>query len=192
MQVQVTGIHLDVGDALRGHVIERLEASVGKYFDRPVDGHVTLSKQGHEYRTDCAVHLSSGMRLNAQARATEIYACFDAAAERLEKQLRRYKRRLKDHHNSNKPALPVEDIPAFVIAAQKDEEVDEPEHTPVIVAEETTSIPLLSVSDAVMQMDISDAPFVMFKTDASSELNIVYRRDDGNIGWVDTGRDGNK
>lgn len=188
MQVQVTGIHLDVGAALRTHVIEQLEANVGKYFDRPVDGQVTLAKEGHEFRVDCAVHLSSGMRLNAQARAIDIYASFDAAVERLSKQLRRYKRRLKDHHNSNKSTLPAEDVPSFVIQAQ---EVDEPEpdDPPIIIAEGTTTIPQLSVGDAVMQMDISELPFVMFRSGANGGVNIVYRRDDGNIGWIDASRD---
>lgn len=188
MQVQVTGIHLDVGTALRGHVIDRLEASVGKYFDRPVDGTVTFAKEGHEYRADCAVHLSSGMRLNAQARATDIYASFDAATDRLEKRLRRYKRRLKDHHNSNKPSLPAEEVPSFVIAAGDDESAIEG-GSPAIIAEETTQIPSLSVGDAAMQMDISDAPFVVFRNGANGGLNIVYRRDDGHIGWIDATRD---
>lgn len=188
MHVQVTGIHLDVGVALRTHVIEQLEASVGKYFDRPVDGQVTLTKEGHEFRVDCAVHLSSGMRLNAQARAVDVYASFDAATEKLVKQLRRYKRRLKDHHNSNKSPLPAEDVPSFVIQAQ---EIDEPEasNPPIIIAEGTTTIPRLSVGDAVMQMDISELPFVMFRSGANGGVNIVYRRDDGNIGWIDASRD---
>jgi ribosomal subunit interface protein len=108
MQVQVSGHHLDVGDALRTHVAERLDASVGKYFDKPIDGHVTLTKEGYEVRADCAVHLNSGMRINVQGRATDPYGAFDAAVEKLDKRLRRYKSRLKSRNfrpNSSPPSF---------------------------------------------------------------------------------------
>lgn len=189
MQVQVSGHHLDVGDALRTHATERLEAAVTKYFDRPVDGQVTFTKQGHEFRADCSAHLSSGLRVNAQGTANEVYASFDAALERLEKRLRRYKRKLKNHNNTNKAELPAESYPSFVIeAADEHEEVAE-DAQPVIIAEGTTAIPVLSVGDAVMQMDLSDAAFVVFRSGAKGGLNLVYRRADGNIGWIDTSRD---
>ena len=191
MQVQVSGHHLDIGDALRTHVTDRLEAAVGKYFDRPVDANVTITKDGFNYRADCAVHLSSGMYVKAEGQATEVYASFDAALERLEKRLRRYKRKLKNHNHNNKPELPAETVPSFVISAiAEHEEVDE-DTQPVIIAEGTTDIPQLSVGDAVMRMDLSDAPFVMFRN-GDGGLNLVYRRQDGNIGWVDTSRDSQK
>jgi ribosomal subunit interface protein len=192
MQVQVSGHHLDVGDALRSHAVERLEAAITKYFDRPVDGTVTFTKQGYEFRADCSAHLSSGLRVNAQGIATEVYASFDAALERLEKRLRRYKRRLKNHNNNNKAALPAEAYPSFVIEAGDEHEEMAEDAQPVIIAEATTSIPMLSVGDAVMQMDLSDAPFVVFRNGGSGGLNLVYRRPDGNIGWIDTGRDAQK
>jgi ribosomal subunit interface protein len=192
MKVQVSGHRLDVGDALRTHVTERLEASVGKYFDRPIDGQVTFSKEGHEYRADCSVHLSSGMHVNTQGRATDPYVSFDGAIERLEKRLRRYKRRLKSHNNPAARLAPAETVRSFVIEAG-DEHDEAPEDAqPVIIAEGTTSIPQLSVGDAVMQMDLSEASFVVFRNGATGGINVVYRRDDGNIGWIDAGRNSEK
>lgn len=192
MQVQVSGHHLDVGDALRTHATERLEAAVTKYFDRPVDGQVTFTKQGHEFRADCSAHLSSGLRVNAQGSANEVYASFEAALERLEKRLRRYKRRLKNHNNHNKAELPAESYPSFVIEAGDEHAEIAEDAQPVIIAEGTTSIPVLSVGDAVMQMDLSDAPFVVFRSGTAGGLNLVYRRPDGNIGWIDASRDAQK
>lgn len=192
MQVQVSGHHLDVGDALRAHATERLQAAVSKYFDRPVDGQVTFSKQGHEFRADASAHLSSGMRVNAQGAANEVYASFEAALERLEKRLRRYKRRLKNHNHNNKSPLPAESFPSFVIDAGDEHEEMAEDAQPIIIAEGTTSVPILSVGDAVMQMDLSDAPVVVFRNHAGGGLNLVYRREDGNIGWIDTGRDSAK
>lgn len=192
MQVQVSGHHLDVGDALRTHATERLEAAVTKYFDRPVDGSVTFTKEGHEFRADCSAHLSSGLRVNAQGSANEVYASFEAALERLEKRLRRYKRRLKNHNNNNKAELPAEAYASYVIEAGDEHSEVAEDAQPVIIAEGTTSIPALSVGDAVMQMDLSDAPFVVFRNGNGGGLNLVYRRKDGNIGWIDTGRDAQK
>lgn len=189
MQVQVSGHHLDVGDALRTHVAERLDQSVGKYFDKPIDGHVTFTKEGHEFRADCSVHLNSGMRIQTQDRAGDPYVSFDGAVEKLEKRLRRYKRRLKSHSNSNKPELPAEAALSFVIEAGNEHEEAPVDDQPVIIAEGTTAIPRLSVGDAVMQMDLIDAPFFVFRNGATGGINLVYRREDGHIGWIDTGRD---
>jgi ribosomal subunit interface protein len=192
MQVQVSGHHLDVGDALRTHVAERLDASVGKYFDKPIDGHVTLTKEGYEVKADCAVHLNSGMRINVQGRANDPYLAFDAAVEKLDKRLRRYKSRLKTHANSNKPELPAEFFPSFVLDAGNEHEEAGADDQHIIIAEGTTSVPRLSVGDAVMQMDLIDAPFVVFRNGATGGLNVVYKREDGNIGWIDASRDQQK
>ncbi|MDR3499805.1 MAG: ribosome-associated translation inhibitor RaiA [Parvibaculum sp.] len=189
MQVQVSGHHLDIGDALRTHVLERLEASVSKYFDNPVDGHVTFSKDGHEFRADCAVHLNSGMHINTQGRAGDPYASFDDAVEKLEKRLRRYKRRLKSHSNNHKAGLPAESFPSFVIEAGDEHEEAPEDGQPVIIAEGTTSVARLSVGDAVMQMDLNDSSFVVFRNGATGGLNVVYRREDGHIGWIDASLD---
>lgn len=189
MQVQVSGHHLDVGDALRTHVTDRLDASVGKYFDKTIDGHVKLTKTGYEVTADCAVHINSGMHINVQGRASDPYAAFDAAVEKLDKRLRRYKRRLKSHANNNKPELPAEFFPSFVLDAGNENEEASADDQPIIIAEGTTSVPRLSVGDAVMQMDLIDAPFVVFRNGATGGLNVVYKRQDGNIGWIDASRD---
>ncbi|MEQ8327037.1 MAG: sigma 54 modulation/S30EA ribosomal C-terminal domain-containing protein, partial [Parvibaculum sp.] len=143
-------------------------------------------------RADCSAHLSSGLRVNAQGAANEVYASFEAALERLEKRLRRYKRRLKNHNNNNKAELPAESYPSFVIEAGDEHAEIAEDAQPVIIAEGTTAIPVLSVGDAVMQMDLSDAPFVVFRSGTAGGLNLVYRRPDGNIGWIDTSRDAQK
>lgn len=192
MKVLVSGHHLDVGDALRIHVTERLNLSVGKYFDKPIDAHVTLTKEGYEIRADCTVHLNSRTSVNTQGRATEPYAAFEAAVERLDKRLRRYKRRLKSHANANKPALPAESFPSFILDVGNEQDEVGEDDQPVIIAEGTTSIPRLSVGDAVMQMDLIDAMFVVFRNGSTGGLNVVYRRDDGHIGWIDASLDQQK
>jgi len=187
MLVQVSGHHLDVGESLRTHVQERLQASVTKYFDRPVDAHVTFSKEGYEFRSDCAVHLASGLHVTTQAKGSDAYAAFELGVERMEKRLRRYKRRLKNHHHAheNSGEIPAaQNVPYFVID-RGDEQDEAHEDAPVIIAEQTASIPHLSVVDAVMRMDLNDAPVVLFRNGTTGGLNLVYRRADGHIGWID-------
>lgn len=191
MQVQVSGHHLDVGESLRKHVQERLETSVSKYFDRPVDSHVTFSKEGHEFRADCAVHLASGLHATTQAQAGDAYAAFDLAIERMEKRLRRYKRRLKNHHHAHENGRQVpaaENVPYFVIDRGDEQEESHEDAQPVIIAEQTAAVPHLSVVDAVMRMDLIEAPVVLFRNGNDGGLNLVYRRADGHIGWIDASR----
>jgi ribosomal subunit interface protein len=185
MHIQINGRQIDVGDSLRSHVEERLSERVAKYFDRPVNAAVTFSRDGKDFRVDASLHLSSGLTIQAQVRNAEIYAAFDQSAERLEKQLRRYKRRLRDHHTKAKAPFPVQEVQAYVIAPA-DEAEDEPaDLQPVIVAETRTEIKTLTVGEAVMQLDLLDAPMLLFHNSAHSGLNVVYRRSDGNIGWID-------
>ncbi len=186
MQIQVSGKQIDIGDALRTHVSDRLDSGVAKYFGRAVDAHVAFTREGSEFRSDTSVHLSSGISLQASGQAGEIYSAFDKAAERLEKRLRRYKRRLKDHHNTHKER-PPESLQAThaVLAAESDVD-DEPENLqPVVVAEDVTDVKTLTVGQAVMQLELIDAPVLLFTNSANDALNAVYRRADGNIGWVD-------
>jgi len=184
MQIQVNGKHLDVGTALTTHVNDHLGATIGKYSDRPVEAHVTFSKDGHEFICDASVHLSTGLFAQAKGRNDEIYAAFDAALHRMEKQLRRYKRRLKDHHKDR--IDPIESIgaPTFVISSSKEEE--EPESLqPLIVAEMETSVQTLSVGEAVMQMELMGAEMLVFRNVQHGGVNVVHTREDGNIGWID-------
>lgn len=185
MKIVVTGKQLDVGDALRQHVEDSLNNAARKYFSQSIDAHVTFSRQAHLFRADCSVHAGHGLMLQSQAEALDIYAAFDAAAERLEKRLRRYKRRLTNHHK-NKPdhGKPLE-AASYVLAAE-DEAKEEPEHLqPIVIAEMTTEIPVVTVGEAVMRMDLSEMTMLMFQNSAHGGLNVVYRRSDGNIGWID-------
>ncbi len=186
MQYQITGMHIDVGEALQTHVKDELASVLHKYAQRPTDAAVTFSKSAHEFVCETTVHLSSGLTAAAKAHATEIYAAFDACAEKMDKQLRRYKRRLKDHHKDR--ATPVELVGAssYILAREPESEDDEPETLqPIIVAEIETRIPSLSVGEAVMQMELAGAPVLVFRNEKKDGVNVVYRREDGNIGWID-------
>jgi ribosomal subunit interface protein len=191
MQVQISGKNVDVGDSLRRHITDRLEQNVAKYFDGSADGHVTVAREGSEFRVECTVHLSSGIVLQARGQTGDAYVGFDQAADRLEKRLRRYKRRLKDYHAKGNQRIPEFDASRYVIASAAEEGPEPADLNPVIIAEDTTRIQQLSVGEAVMQLDVSEAPFLFFRNVSHGGLNVVYRRDDGNLGWIDPVRTGN-
>jgi ribosomal subunit interface protein len=187
MRIQVSGKHLDVGDALTTHVEERLLEIVDKFSARPVEAVVIFSKDRFEYCADASVHLSTGLTVQAKSKATEIYAAFEATIDRMEKQLRRYKRRLKDHHRNRESPIEATGAPSYILAGrQEDEDESEPETLqPIIVAEMETRVQSLSVGEAVMQMELAGAPLLVFRNNAHGGVNVVYMRDDGNIGWID-------
>jgi ribosomal subunit interface protein len=185
MQLNITGKQIDIGSALRAHVETRMAQSVAKYFDRTVDGLVTFARDGFEYRADCALHLASGLHLHAQGRSSDIYASFDVAAERMEKRLRRYKRRIRDHHNGARAELPVSAAREHIIAREDDDASEPDSLTPVVVSETTLELRTLTVGEAVMQLDLTETPALVFRNSAHGEINVVYRRADGHIGWVD-------
>ena len=185
MHVSVIGKNIDTGDALKLHVEQRLASGVGKYFERPGQAQVTFSKEGSGFRCDCSVHLDSGIRLNSSGQAADVYASFEMAAERMEKRVRRYKRRLKNHHSPKREPIESVVAPDYVIAAEEDTAEEAEGTEPVIVAEMTTYVSTLTVGEAVMQMDLADTPALVFKNTAHGGLNVVYRRPDGNIGWID-------
>ena len=188
MQVSVSGKHIDVGDALRGHVEDRLISGVAKYFERALEAQVQFSKARHMYRSGISVHARRGVSVQAHAEADDIYAAFDSAADRIEKRLRRYKRRLNDHHARRATSEDAELIARQAIFAPESEEAQEPEDgadTPVTVAETTTAVHTLTVAEAVMRLELAELPVLMFRHSGSGRLNVVYRRADGNIGWLD-------
>ena len=187
MRYQISGKQIDIGEALQTHVKDTLGAAVGKYSERPTDATVIFSKSGPEFVCEATVHLSTGLTASAKGHAHEIYAAFDATSEKMEKQLRRYKRRLKDHHRDRQQPVETLDAPMYVLAASgHDEDEHEPaDLQPIIVAEMETKIPSLSVGEAVMQMELSGAPVLVFRNEKHSGVNVVYRREDGNVGWVD-------
>jgi ribosomal subunit interface protein len=185
MNLTVKGKHLDVGDALRGYVEDQLSAVTEKYFSNPIDATVLFSHEAHLYRTDISVRVGRGIMLQSSAEATDIYPCFEAAAEKVGKRLRRYKRRLRDHH-MNAAAAVAHDVPArqYVIEAEPADE-DDASAEPVIVAEMDTTIETMSVAEAVMRMDLAELPALMFRSGAHGGLNMIYRRPDGHVGWID-------
>ena len=186
MRYQITGKQIDIGDALQTHVRGSLDEVVSKYAGRPTDAAIVFSRSGHEYVCESTVHLSTGLTAQAKAHDHEIYAAFDKCCEKLDKQLRRYKRRLKDHHKDR--AQPVELLAAssYVLASSADEdESNDSTLQPMIIAEMEAKIPSLSVGEAVMQMELAGAPVLVFRNEGKDGLNVVYRRDDGNIGWID-------
>lgn len=186
MRYQITGKQIDIGEALQTHVKTELGEVIGKYAGRPTDANVVFSKSGHEFVCEAEIHLSTGLTAQAKGHAIEIYAAFDSTREKMEKQLRRYKRRLKDHHKHRSQPVELSDAGSYILASNSEWEENEPEGvTSMIVAEMETKIPSLSVGEAVMQMEIANAPVLVFRNEGHSGVNVVYRRDDGNIGWID-------
>jgi ribosomal subunit interface protein len=195
MTLRISGKSISVGDALRGRVSERTDEVLRKYFDGNYSGHITLSKDGFGFRTDCALHLDSGITLEADSMAADAYASADQALHMIEKRLRRYKSRLKDRSARKAYAAsaaladmesPALDAQSYVIEAPASEGDDESHnYNAVIIAEATTSLKRFSVSEAVMELDLTGSACVVFLHGGSGRVNIIYRRPDGNVGWVD-------
>jgi ribosomal subunit interface protein len=183
MALRISGKNVDIGDAFRSHVEGRVGDAVDKYFDGGFTGHVTVEREGPGFRTDCAIHLDTGVVLKAEGRAQDVYQSFDMAAERIDKRLRRYKRRLKDHHHRKRgDGMPATE---YVLAAPDDETEVAPDTDPVVIAEQATNLDTMTVGGAVMAMDLTDAPVVVFRNAGHGGVNVVYRRSDGHIGWID-------
>ena len=194
MTLRISGKSISVGEALRSRVSERTDEVLRKYFDGNYSGHITLSKDGFGFRTDCSLHLDSGITLEADSNATDAYASADQALVMIEKRLRRYKSRLKDRSARKAYAAsaalaeidaPTLDAPSYVIEAPAEGDEEMATYSPVIIAEDTTSLKRLSVSEAVMELDLSGAPCLIFQHGVSGRVNVIYRRADGNIGWID-------
>ncbi len=187
MQLSVKGKQLNVGDALRSHVSDSLSRILGKYFGDAIEVGVTLSRDGHLYRAVIAVHIGRGIQIQAQGDADEPYPAFDTAAEHMAKRLRRYKSRLRDHHKRSSRAAETLLAQQYILADDSDQEAAEDgvDGKPAVVAEMTTEISSLTVSEAVMHMDLADQPAMMFRNSSHGGLNMIYRRPDGNIGWID-------
>lgn len=186
MRYQISGKQIDIGEALQTHVRDELSGVIAKYAERPTDAHVVFSKNASEFACESTVHLSTGLTAQASAKAHEIYAAFDACCEKMEKQLRRYKRRLKDHHRERSEPVELFGAPSYILASNTAEAESEPDSLqPIIVAEMETQVPSLSVGEAVMQMELAGAPVLVFRKEGKETVNVVYRREDGNIGWID-------
>jgi ribosome hibernation promoting factor len=201
MQLTVTGKQIEIGEALRRHIESSLGSILEKYFKTAIEAHVVLSKEAYLSRVEISIHIGRGIVVNARAAAAEVYPAFDAAAERLAKQLRRYKRRLRDHHaKPREPAGAGERVTDYVLApiAEEETEAEESERqeseaavtdgadgAPTVIAEMSTDLPSLTVGEAAMRLDLAEASVLLFRNRSHGELNLVYRRADGNIGWID-------
>jgi ribosomal subunit interface protein len=187
MSVRVSGKHMDVGEAFRSRIEDRLEQFVTKYYDGNYSGTVVISKDSARFSADCTIHLDTGVIFQATGEAHDPELSFADASDRIEKRLRRYKRRLKDHHAGMNGQ--GRDVAAYTVMAAPFAEDDEGEvpddYAPAIIAETSLQVGTMSVAGAVMELDRRDSPLVVFRNAGNGEVNIVYRRPDGNFGWVD-------
>jgi ribosomal subunit interface protein len=191
MSFRVSGKNIEVGEALRERISARVLDALEKYFDGGYSGHVTVGKEAYGFRTECVLHLDSGISLRADSMAADAYVSADQAAEALEKRLRRYHRRLKDyradHRGNGRSAddIPIVDAPSYVIEAPGEDHNEEVAFNPVVIAESTTELRRLAVSEAVMELDMTGNPVLVFRHANHGRVNLVYRRADGNVGWID-------
>ncbi|HEX6860890.1 MAG TPA: ribosome-associated translation inhibitor RaiA [Caulobacteraceae bacterium] len=194
LQVHVSGKHVDVGEALRSRVTDEISTSISKYFERGGDADVVVARDGHGFRVDCSVTLASGQQLNSHGLGGDAHAAFGDALAKIDKRIRRYKRRLKDHSTAAN-AKQQEMASLYVLRTpEEDEEIDGPadgdghDAGPLIIAESSAPLRAMTVSMAVMELDLTDAQTIVFRNAAHGGLSVVYRRPDGNIGWIDPER----
>lgn len=193
MQLSVQGKQIDVGDALRTHVQDKLEDLNQKFFNRAIDSTVQFSRDSHAFfRAHITIRIGKNIQIMGDATETDIYMAFDVAAAKVARQLRKYKNRLRNHHRRQEETPETESLKAqnyiLAMAAQEmnaDAEDSEEHENPLIVAEMTSDIEILSVSEAVMRMDLADQSAFLFRNASHNGLNVVYKRADGNVGWVD-------
>ncbi len=196
MQVQIAGKKIEVGTALQERISFGLESRVSKYFNKTGEAFVTVSKPGWAFNVDCSIHLPSGVTLQAHGEGDDGYQAFEMALDKIEKRVRRYKNRLRNHRGKESGNGSAEVAYAGIILPV--DETDAPDDdgsaasasgdSPAIVAESDTAIRTMTVSMAVMQLELGDSPALMFRNAAHGRLNMVYRRPDGNVGWVDPGK----
>jgi ribosomal subunit interface protein len=196
MEMTVQGKQVDVGDALREHVQGKMADIDQKYFNHATDATVTFSREGHGgmFRVNISMHVGKNIMVVTEATENDPYVAFDAASEKAAKRLRRYKRRLRDHHNRREKTPEAEQVKAnyYTLAAQQASEqdnqaegMDDESHDPIVIAEIKTQIETMSVSEAVMRMELADQSALLFRNAANSKINMVYMRNDGNIGWIE-------
>jgi ribosomal subunit interface protein len=181
MKIQITGKHTDIGTSFNQYIQETLHAAMQKYFADPVDAHITIEKKGYQFHTEITSHVCQGFDVVVKGQDHDPYTSFDMAVSRIKGRLSRYKTRLKDRRY-NTQDVKIELVQKYILDGL---EKEEKETHPSIIAEMQMEIPTLSVGDAVMRMDLQDLPVVLFKNPTNNQINVVFRRQDGNIGWVD-------
>jgi ribosomal subunit interface protein len=189
MQINVSGKQVDLSDSLRTRVADSLDGIANKYFDQAMEAHVTFSRARSFFTCDINLHAGRGLTLRGEGEAADAHAAFDDAAEHIATRLRRYRRRLNDHHREQAGRERPQKGRTVVLAAETEETSTAnghavPQHA-TIIAETHIEIARLTVSDAVMRMDLADQKVLMFRNSGTGELNVIYRRVDGNIGWID-------
>lgn len=186
MRYQISGKHIDIGEALTTHVKAEVGELIEKYAQRPTDCTVVFSKSAHEFICEATIHLSTGLSIQSRGTATEIYAAFESARERMDKQVRRYKRRLRSHNTSRTAPVEFGEASSYILARSDDvEDAETDTLAPVVIAEMETRIPSVTVGEAVMQMELAGQKLLVFRNEGHGGVNVVYRREDGNIGWID-------
>jgi len=190
MQITVSGKQVDMSDALRTRVAQQLDTIAGKYFDNALEAHVTFSRARSFFTCDINVHAARGLMLRGEGEAADANAAFDDAAEHIAKRLRRYRRRVNEHARDAANKERPQAARQYVLRQEEEEmqpagSVMQAATYATVIAETPAEIASLTVSDAVMRMDLADQPVLMFRNSATSELNVVYRRSDGHIGWID-------
>jgi len=186
MRYQISGRQIDIGEALQTHVKAELGEVVDKYAQRPTDVTIVFSRDGYEHVCEAVIHLSTGLTAQAKGHATEIYAAFESCREKMDKQLRRYKRRLRSHHRDRTAPVEYDGGSAYILASSEDrEETDTDTLQPIVIAEMETKIPSITVGEAVMQLELAGHRMLVFRNEGHGGVNVVYRREDGNIGWID-------
>ena len=199
LQVHVSGKHVDVGEALRSRVTDEISTSISKYFERGGDADVVVAREGHAFRVDCSVKLASGQQLNSHGLGGDAHAAFDDALAKIDRRIRRYKGRLKDHSGAAS-AKQQETASLYVLRSPDDadeagegwdaESADAEDGAPaaMVIAETEASLRTMTVSMAVMELDLTESQTIVFRNAAHGGLSVVYRRPDGNIGWIDPER----
>ena len=186
MRYQISGRQIDIGEALQTHVKAELGEVVEKYAQRPTDAVIVFSRAAHEYVCESVIHLSTGLTAQAKGHATEIYAAFESCREKMDKQLRRYKRRIRNHHNTRTAPVEFAQGSSYILAPTEEPEDDTDDLTqPIVIAEMETKIPAVTVGEAVMMLELGGQKMLVFRNEGHGGVNVVYRRDDGNIGWID-------
>jgi ribosomal subunit interface protein len=185
MTLRVSGKNMDVGEALRARAEGHFDSVVKKYFDGGYTGHLTLEPEGSGFCADCLVHLDSGAVLQASAYGGDAISAYEILTETIEKRLRRYNRKLKQHRKTNGNGADTLEAQAYVLASPDDDEELGEDYSPPVIAETTKALRQMSVEEAVMELDLTQADVVMFRHAGHGGLNVVYRRADGNIGWID-------
>lgn len=197
MHITVAGKQVETGEALRTHVADSLEGITSKYFDHAMEAHVTFrrdakGRNGAFFACDINLHAGRGLSVRGEGMGTDAHRAFDEAAEHVAKRLRRYRRRMNEHARSmaDEREVPMEAARQAVLAPEPEEDDEappapEPQEAAAVIAEQPAEISRLSVREAVMRMDLAHQPVLMFRNKGTGRLNVVYRRDDGNIGWID-------